>query len=135
MAEPLAYGSVVTLITYLSLIIGELVPKQIALHNPEKIAVSGRAGDDDPLARRLAARFASGSFRQVGAELLGQRAVPASRVTDEEIRTLVAEAESAGVLEPEERAMITRVMRLADRPGPRRDDSAPRSRHDRSRRR
>ena len=48
--------------------------------------------------------------------LLGQRAVPASRVTDEEIRTLVAEAESAGVLEPEERAMITRLMRLADRP-------------------
>src|SRR6187397_1163877 len=37
-AEPLAYGSVVTLITYLSLIVGELVPKQIALHNPEKVA-------------------------------------------------------------------------------------------------
>ncbi len=37
-AEPLAYGLVVTLITYLSLIIGELVPKQIALRNPEKVA-------------------------------------------------------------------------------------------------
>ena len=113
-AEPLAYGSVVTLITYLSLIIGELVPKQIALHNPEKIACLVAP------AMTLLSRVASPlvSLLDLSGKLvlaiLGQRAVPASRVTDEEIRTLVAEAESAGVLEPEERAMITRVMRLAD---------------------
>jgi putative hemolysin len=115
-AEPLAYGSVVTFITYLSLIIGELVPKQIALRNPEKIACVVAP------AMTLLSRVASPlvSLLDLSGKLvlaiLGQRAVPASRVTDEEIRTLVAEAESAGVLEPEERAMITRVMRLADRP-------------------
>ena len=37
-AEPLGFGLVIGLITYLSLIIGELVPKQIALRNPERIA-------------------------------------------------------------------------------------------------
>src|SRR4029077_10662518 len=41
---------------------------------------------------------------------------PVHRVTDEEIRSLMAEAETAGVLEPDERAMIAGVMRLGDRP-------------------
>ena len=115
-AEPLAYGSVVTLITYLSLIIGELVPKQIALRNPERVAclvapaMTWLARIASPLVSLL--DFSGKAILT----LLGQRSVPAARVTDEEIRSLVAEAESAGVLEPEERAMITRVMRLADRP-------------------
>ncbi|MEX0842066.1 MAG: hemolysin family protein, partial [Xanthobacteraceae bacterium] len=115
-AEPVGYGLVVTLITYLSLIIGELVPKQIALRNPEKVACLVAP------AMTVISRIASPlitlldySGKAVLA-LLGQRGVAASRVTDEEIRTLVAEAESAGVLEPEERAMISAVMRLADRP-------------------
>ena len=115
-AEPVAYGSVVTAITYLSLIIGELVPKQLALRNPEALAclvapamtVLSRIGS--PLVSLL-----DFSGKAVLA-LLGQRRMSAARVTDEEIKTLVAEAESAGVLEPEERAMITRVMRLGDRP-------------------
>jgi putative hemolysin len=115
-AEPLAYGSVVTLITYLSLIIGELVPKQIALRNPERVACLVAP------AMTWLSRIASPLVTLLDLSgkailtLLGQRSVPAARVTDEEIRSLVAEAESAGVLEPEERAMITRVMRLADRP-------------------
>jgi putative hemolysin len=115
-AEPLAYGSVVTLITYLSLIVGELVPKQIALHNPEKIACL--VAPAMMLLSRVASPLVSllDFSGKLVLALLGQRAIPASRVTDEEIRTLVAEAETAGVLEPEERAMITRVMRLADRP-------------------
>ena len=115
-AEPLAYGLVVTLITYLSLIIGELVPKQIALRNPERIAcISAPAMT---VLSRIAAPLVTllDYSGKAVLMLLGQRSVPASRVTDEEIKTLVAEAESAGVLEPEERAMITRVMRLADRP-------------------
>ena len=115
-AEPLAYGLVVTLITYLSLIVGELVPKQIALRNPEKIACL--VAPAMTILSRVSSPLVSllDFSGKVVLALLGQRAVPASRVTDEEIKTLVAEAESAGVLEPEERAMITRVMRLADRP-------------------
>jgi CBS domain containing-hemolysin-like protein len=47
---------------------------------------------------------------------LGYQAQAEHRVTDEEIRTLMAEAETAGVIEPGERAMIAGVMRLGDRP-------------------
>lgn len=115
-AEPLAYGLVVTLITYLSLIVGELVPKQIALHNPEKVACL--VAPAMTVLSRVASPLVSilDFSGKLVLALLGQRAIPASRVTDEEIKALVAEAETAGVLEPEERAMITRVMRLADRP-------------------
>jgi putative hemolysin len=48
--------------------------------------------------------------------LLGRRAVAPARMMEDEIKLMVAEAESAGVLEPEERAMIAGVMRLGDRP-------------------
>ena len=48
--------------------------------------------------------------------LFGGGGPAASRVTEEEIKTLVAEAEGAGVLEPQERAMISAVLRLGDRP-------------------
>jgi len=47
---------------------------------------------------------------------LGYNAKPEDRVTDEEIRSLMAEAETAGVIEPGEREMIAGVMRLGDRP-------------------
>jgi putative hemolysin len=48
--------------------------------------------------------------------ILGQRSVAESTVSEEEIRTLVAEAESSGILTAEERSMISGVMRLGDRP-------------------
>jgi putative hemolysin len=48
--------------------------------------------------------------------ILGQSRQSDARVTEEEIKTLIAEAESAGVLEPGEGQMISRVMRLGDRP-------------------
>src|SRR5262249_2985906 len=48
---------------------------------------------------------------------LGYNARPEHRVTDEEIRSLMAEAETAGIIEPGERAMIAGVMRLGNRPG------------------
>ncbi|MFO1089591.1 MAG: hemolysin family protein [Hyphomicrobiales bacterium] len=115
-AEPLAFGLVVAVITFISLIIGELVPKQIALRDPERIACRVAP------AMAVIARFSSpavwfldraGRFVM---RLLGLRDEGQSNVTEEEIRTLVAEAESAGVLEPEEHQMITGVLRLADRP-------------------
>jgi putative hemolysin len=115
-AEPLGFGLVVTVITYLSLVIGELVPKQLALRNAERIACAvapamtwlARVGA--PLVWLLDV-----SGRAV-LTLLGQRSVPDARVTEDEIKMMVAEAESAGVLEPAERAMIAGVMRLGDRP-------------------
>jgi putative hemolysin len=115
-ARTLGVGLVVTAITYISLVIGELVPKQIALRNPERIAV--RVAPAMTAMARIAAPvvwFLDVSGRAV-LKALGYAAQAEHRVTDEEIRTLIAEAESAGVIEPGERAMIAGVMRLGDRP-------------------
>lgn len=115
-AQTLGVGLVVAVITYFSLVIGELVPKQIALRNPERIAV--RVAPAMTALARIAAPVVwllDVSGRAV-LRALGYEARAEHRVTDEEIRTLIAEAESAGVIEPGERAMIAGVMRLGDRP-------------------
>jgi putative hemolysin len=115
-AEPLGLGLVVAVITYLSLIIGELVPKQLALRNAERIAcvmapfmtiLSQVVG---PIVTLL---DASGRFVLF---LLRRKPSPESQVTEEEIRTLIAEAETAGVLGSDERQMISGVMQLGSRP-------------------
>jgi putative hemolysin len=115
-ADWLGVGIVVALITYASLIIGELVPKQIALRNPEAIAVKvAPAMTMLATVARPLVWLLDVSGKAV-LTLLGQRRSPDDRVTEEEIRTLIAEAESAGVLEADERRMISGVMRLGDRP-------------------
>lgn len=114
-AEPFGFGLVISVITYLSLTVGELVPKQIALRNPERIAclvapaMTILAKISAPLVWLL---DRSGRLLLV---LLGQTRAKDETVTDAEIHALIAEAETAGVLEPEERNMITGVMRLGDR--------------------
>ena len=95
---------------------GELVPKQIALRNPERVAV--RVAPTMALLARVASPLVwvlDISGRAL-LSVLGQGSQPETRVTDEEIHLLVAEAESAGVIEPGERSMIAGVMRLGDRP-------------------
>jgi putative hemolysin len=114
-ADAIGVGTVVLAITYLSLIVGELVPKQIALRDPERVAA--RVAPAMALLSKLAAPIvwvldASG---KAVLRLLGQSAETDERVTEEEVKTIIAEAESAGVLESAERDMITGVMRLADR--------------------
>lgn len=115
LADPLGVGIVVAIITYASLIVGELVPKQIALRNPE--AVASRVAP----AMRVLAMVAAPvvwlldiSGRTV-LRLLGQRQESDEKVTDEEIKMLVAEAEHHGTIESDERRMIAGVMRLGDR--------------------
>ncbi len=108
-------GLVVVAITYLSLIIGELVPKQIALRDPERVAA--RVAPAMLLLSKIGAPLVfllDVSGRAVLA-LLGQKGEPEEKVTEEEVRTIIAEAETAGVLERDEREMISGVMRLADR--------------------
>ena len=114
-ANALGVGIVVAAITYASLIVGELVPKQIALRNPEGIAV--RAAPAMSLLARVAAPVVwllDISGRAV-LWLLGQRKQGPDKVTDEEIKMLVAEAEHHGTIEADERRMIAGVMRLGDR--------------------
>ena len=106
---------VVAAITYLSLIVGELVPKQIALGNPERVAafvappMTALATIAAPLVWLLEV-----SSRLV-LRLLGRHEQAKQEVTEAEIRMLVAEGESSGSIEPEETRMISRVMQLGDR--------------------
>jgi len=115
MASTLGVGGVVVAITYVSLIVGELVPKQMALRNAEGVAI--RMAPAMTLLSIVAAPlvwFLERSGRAL-LWLLGQRGESANRVTEEEVHVLLAEAHEGGVLESEEREMITGVMRLSDR--------------------
>ena len=114
-ADGVGVGTVVVAITYLSLIIGELVPKQIALRDPERVAA--RVAPVMALLAKIGSPLVwllDVSGKTVLA-LLGQKGEPEEKVTEEEVRTIIAEAETAGVLERDEREMISGVMRLADR--------------------
>lgn len=115
LAEWLGVGAVVVAITYLSLIVGELVPKQIALRDPERIAA--RVAPAMKLLSRLASPLVwlLDSSGKLILALLGQRGATGERVTEEEVKTIIAEAETAGVFEPGESEIITGVMRFADR--------------------
>jgi putative hemolysin len=113
--QTLAFALVVVFTTYLSLILGELVPKQLALRNPEGIAalvapmMSALSRVAAPMVWLL--RASSSAVLR----LFGQaKAMPS--VTEEEVHAIVQEGAATGVLAREESAMITRVLRLADRP-------------------
>lgn len=106
---------VVACLTYLTLIFGELVPKQIALKRAEPIAAA--VGHSMALLSRIASPAVSflDISARVGLRLFGAHKDEESTVTEEEIKTLVAQAETAGVVEPAESEMIAGVMRLGDR--------------------
>jgi putative hemolysin len=115
LANAIGVGVVVISITYISLIVGELVPKQIALRDAEGIAarVAPAMKVLADIGRPLV--FVLDASGRLVLRLLGQSGATDERVTDEEVKTIIAEAESQGVLETEEKAMISGVMRLADR--------------------
>jgi putative hemolysin len=116
LADAVGVGVVVTMITYASLIIGELVPKQIALRDPELVAVRVAPYMTLLATISLPAVWLLDRSGKALLWLLGQRGGTSEKVSEDEIRTLVVEAENAGVLEPGEKEMIAGVMRLGDLP-------------------
>lgn len=115
LANTLGVGSVVVAITYLSLIVGELVPKQIALRAPETVAA--KVAPIMLWIARIAAPLVwllDRSGRLV-LRLLGQSGASEASMSDEEVRLVISEAESAGVMDKAETEMIAGVMRIADR--------------------
>jgi putative hemolysin len=115
-ALEIAFVAVVVAITYLSLILGELVPKQIALRHPERVALLV----SPPLL--LLSRVTSPVVWLLSASsglvlrLIGYGKHEAHAVTEEEVKAVVAEGATSGAIETEERHMIERVLRLADKP-------------------
>nr|WP_294848570.1 hemolysin family protein [uncultured Sphingomonas sp.] len=115
-ADTVGFGLVIVGTTFISLIIGELVPKQFALRNPEPIAAF--------MARpmiwlsKITAPFVWLLDRTSALifRMLGLQRESKNVVTAEELHLVVAEAQTAGVLEENERAIISGIVRLADRP-------------------
>ena len=114
-AGPLGYGAVILIITYLSVIVGELVPKTLALRNAEGIACAVAPIMTAFANSALPAVWVLDASTKFVFRAFGQTTESDNRVTDEEIKTIIAEAETSGVLESGEREMISGVMRLADR--------------------
>lgn len=115
-AEPLAFGIVVAGVSYLSLVVGELAPKRLALQHAERIAMLA-APVMNGLARfaRPAIALLSGSVTLV-LRLLGQRQAAAIDVTEEDVVFLARQGTVSGAIEPEEAQFIHRVFQFTDRP-------------------
>src|SRR5918998_4015142 len=111
-----AFLIVVAAITYLSLIIGELVPKRLALNDPE--AVSSRVARPMRFLSILASPgvWLLSASTEVVLRLLGARRSEEPPVTEQEFEALLKEGERAGVFEEEERELAIRALRLDDRP-------------------
>ncbi|WP_296612215.1 hemolysin family protein [Sphingomonas sp.] len=110
------FALVIGITTFLSLIIGELVPKQIALRSPEPIAAVMAV----PMTwlARIAAPIVwlLDSTSALLFRLIGLSRESEDQVTAEELHLIVAEASKSGVIEEHERSIISGVVRLADRP-------------------
>jgi putative hemolysin len=115
-AHTLGYGVVVVLITFISLVIGEIVPKQIALRSPEPLAAI--VSRPMRVLSKITAPFVWLLDRSSALifKLFGLDRESKNQVTAEELHLVVAEAQTAGVLEESERAIISGIVRLADRP-------------------
>ncbi len=114
-SESIAFGIVVIGITYISLVIGELFPKRLALHSPEHIA-SAMAGFMNFLSRLCAPAVVliSGSTRLVMTALRFQ---PSSGlpVSEEEIKVMMEQGAEAGVFEEAEHDIVKSIFKLGDR--------------------
>ncbi|WP_338429925.1 hemolysin family protein [Synechococcus elongatus] len=115
-SEGLSVVVVVTVITYLSLVVGELAPKRIALGNPEKFACA--------IARpmKLLARITAPIVHILGTstdallKVMGVQASDEPEMTEEEIKVLIRQGAQSGLFEETEHKMLERVFQLGDRP-------------------
>jgi putative hemolysin len=114
-AQSLAFAIVVIGLTYMTLIFGELVPKRLALQNPERIAAA-MAGSMQFLSRlgAPAVKFVSGSTRVV-LSLLRIRASEEPPVTQEEIKVMMEQGTEAGVFEEAQHDIVKSIFKLSDR--------------------
>ena len=114
-ARPLGIGTAVALITASSVIFGELIPKRLALTNPEAIASRVAIPLDLLATATKPVILLLGAINRGVLRLLGIRNDARSAITEEEIHLLVSESHEQGVIDLDERNMMNRVMRLGDR--------------------
>ena len=115
-AEAIGVAIVVIFITYLSLVVGELVPKRLGLSNAERVATAVAP------AMRTLSRIASPLVRLLGLStdlvlrLVGAKPRMQEPVTEEEIKLMIKEGTEVGAFEPGEQELVERVFHLADVP-------------------
>jgi putative hemolysin len=115
--SPLAMTLVVTAITYLSLIVGELVPKRIALANPERMAAALSPMMDRLSRIALPFVWLLKVSTDAVLRLFGLQRTKEATVTEEEVRSLIAAGTQAGIFVPQEREMIEGVMLMQIKDG------------------
>ena len=114
-ARPIGVGTAVALITAGSVIFGELIPKRLALTNPEAIACRVAIPLDALSTAAKPVVLLLGAINRGVLRLLGIRDDARNSITQEEIQLLVSESHEQGVIDLDERNMMNRVMRLGDR--------------------
>ena len=108
-------GLVVVVITYFSIVLGELVPKRLGQANPETVArLVAKPINLLAIATQPFVRLLSGSTKAL-LRVLGVKDGAGSNVTEEEIHAMLAEGTSAGVIESHEHTMVRNVFLLDDR--------------------
>jgi putative hemolysin len=114
LAYQVALISVVLAVTFVTLVLGELVPKRIALHDPERTAarVAGLMSRLSLLATPLVQILSRST--DLALRFLPLKDSEEPEITEEEIRALIAHATEAGVLEATEQQIVERLFRLSD---------------------
>jgi putative hemolysin len=115
-ASTVALTVTVLVITFLTLVFGELVPKQLALRHPERLAVivAGPLAILATIAKPVV--WLLGVSTKLVLSLFGPPGDDRRAMSEEELKAMLVEGAETGVLETEERDIIERVLRLADKP-------------------
>jgi putative hemolysin len=114
-SEGIALLIVVLIITYFSLVIGELIPKRLAMGNPEKIAIAvarpmrAISNISAPIVNLLSAST------ELGLRILGAKPNQEPPITEEEIKVLIEQGTQSGIFIEQEQDIVESVFRLADR--------------------
>ena len=111
-ANGIAFGIVVMFITYLSLIIGELVPKRLGLSNPERISaiLAGPMSALSSIAKPLVSLLSASTEGLL--KIMGLKELPEATVTEDELKLMAREGLRVGVLHPAESEMVESVLAL-----------------------
>ncbi len=113
-AQPLSVLLISSLITYFSLVIGELIPKRIATNNPEKIAMT-MCGPIRVLSKIFLPVVRILSFStETGLKIIGIKEVEESAVSEDEIKVMIEQGKQDGVFEENEQDIVESVFRLSD---------------------
>jgi putative hemolysin len=114
-SQPLAFVISVMTITYLTLIIGELVPKRLALNSPE--AIAGFLAQPMSFLAKVASPivYLLSTSTEIVLKLMGIRPSDEPQVTEEEIRVMIEQGTEAGMFEQAEEDIMKRVFQLGDR--------------------